>query len=234
MGGVLCTKELRCVAKDNTVRYHGHTLQLYPGMERVSYAGARVEVQQRLDGRLLVCYKGTLLTPKEAPPLAAELRASVDAYHANGGWAKLAELHDPIPEKRARASQKRIGLGWDGSWYEDEDRKRTHRELVLAGMERAVLQGKRIGRPSVTEREGFSQCFEAVVERIGPGGISRRKAARELAIGYATLKRLLDARLRASHEIVEGMLALAAVATRGDPESYNCFLTTPLTKSLNT
>ena len=66
-------------------------------------------------------------------------------------------------------------------------------ELVRAGMEWARLRGKRIGRPKVTEREGFLQRFEAVVERVGPGGLSRRQAARELAIGYATLKRLLDA-----------------------------------------
>jgi hypothetical protein len=32
-----------------------------------------------------------------------------------------------------------------------------------------------------------------VVSRIGEDGISRRRAARELNIGYATLKRLLDA-----------------------------------------
>jgi DNA invertase Pin-like site-specific DNA recombinase len=59
-------------------------------------------------------------------------------------------------------------------------------------MERAREQGKRIGRPPVTERDGFSQRFMAVVERLEHGGISRRQAARELAIGYATLKRLLD------------------------------------------
>jgi len=193
--GVLCIKEKRRVARDNTVRYHGRTLQLFPKTDRTSYAGTRVEVQERLDGRLLVSCRGKILTPEEAPPLAAELRASVDAYHANGGWAKLAEeeLHDPILEKRAQASRKRIGLGWDGSWYEDEDRKRTHRDLVLAGMERARLQGKRIGRPKVTEQEGFLQRFQEVVNRIGEDGISRRQAARELNIGYATLKRLLDA-----------------------------------------
>ena len=147
-----------------------------------------------MDGRLLVSYRGKILTPGEAPPLDAELRSSVDAYHANGGWAMLAyeALQDPIPEKRAQASKKRIGLGWDGSWYEDEDKKRTHRDLVLAGMEQARLQGKRIGRPKVIEQEGFLQRFQVVVSRIGEGGISRRQAARELNIGYATLKRLLD------------------------------------------
>ena len=193
--GVLCIKEKRRVARDNTVQYHGRTLQLFPGTERTSYAGTRVEVQERLDGRLLVSCQGNILAPEEAPPLAAELRASVDAYNAHGGWAKLAEeeLYDPIAEKRAQTRQKRVGLGWEGSWYEDEGRKHAHRDLVLAGMERARLEGKRIGRPKVIEREGFWQLFQEVVSRIGEGGISRRQAARELNIGYATLKRLLDA-----------------------------------------
>jgi hypothetical protein len=202
INAVLCIKERRRVARDNTVQYHGRTLQLFPGTDRPSYAGTRVEVQKRLDSRLLVSCRGKILTPEEAPPLAAELRASVDAYHANGGWAKLAEegLHEPIQETRAQAGKRRIGLGWDGPWYEDEDRKHTHRDLVLAGMEQARLQGKRIGRPKVIEQEGFLQRFQMVVSRIGEEGISRRQAARELNIGYATLKRLLDANLDSPDE----------------------------------
>ena len=68
------------------------------------------------------------------------------------------------------------------------------RERVKAGMDRARRQGKRIGRPRVTERPGFSRRFGAILERLGEGELSRRQAARELGIGYATLKRLLDAR----------------------------------------
>lgn len=64
---------------------------------------------------------------------------------------------------------------------------------MLAGMERAKLQGKRIGRPRVTERPEFERRFTAVVERLRSGEVSRSQAARELRIGYATLKRLLDA-----------------------------------------
>ena len=45
----------------------------------------------------------------------------------------------------------------------------------------------------MTERPEFLQRFADVVARIGPAGLSRPQAARELAIGYATLKRLLDA-----------------------------------------
>ena len=67
------------------------------------------------------------------------------------------------------------------------------RERVKAGMERARRQGKRIGRPKVTDRRGFKNRFGAVLERLRSGELSRRKAAIELDIGYATLKRLLDA-----------------------------------------
>jgi DNA invertase Pin-like site-specific DNA recombinase len=66
------------------------------------------------------------------------------------------------------------------------------RERVKAGMDRAKKQGKRIGRPKVTDRRGFKKRFGAILERLHDGSISRRQAARELNIGYATLKRLLD------------------------------------------
>ena len=66
------------------------------------------------------------------------------------------------------------------------------RERVRAGMERARRQGKRIGRPRVTDRRGFESRYKTILERLAVGEISRRSAARELGIGYATLKRLLD------------------------------------------
>jgi putative DNA-invertase from lambdoid prophage Rac len=66
------------------------------------------------------------------------------------------------------------------------------RERVKAGMERARKQGHRIGRPRVTDRRGFNSRYGAVLERITRGQVSRRRAAVELGIGYATLKRLLD------------------------------------------
>ena len=46
----------------------------------------------------------------------------------------------------------------------------------------------------MTERPDFQQQFVAVADRLGPGLLSHQQAARELAIGYATLKRLLDAK----------------------------------------
>lgn len=66
------------------------------------------------------------------------------------------------------------------------------RERVKAGMERAKRQGKHIGRPAITKRKGFKNSFKVMLPRLSAGEISRRQAARELNIGYATLKRLLD------------------------------------------
>ncbi len=66
------------------------------------------------------------------------------------------------------------------------------RERVRAGMERARKQGHRIGRPRVTDRRGFNRRFGDILERLRQGELSRRRAASELGIGYATLKRLLD------------------------------------------
>lgn len=67
------------------------------------------------------------------------------------------------------------------------------RERVKAGMDRARRQGRRIGRPKVTERPGFNARFATASKRLDAGTLSRRQAARQLGIGYATLKRLLDA-----------------------------------------
>jgi len=68
------------------------------------------------------------------------------------------------------------------------------RERVKAGMERAARQGKKIGRPRVTDRRGFQDRYKTILERLRAGDISRRRAAKELGIGYATLKRLIDSK----------------------------------------
>ena len=180
LGGVLCIKELRRVAKDNTV---GRAL--FP-------RAPHVEVQERLDGRLLVRHREQILTPQEAPALATELRARVTA----GPVTAILPDPDPTdwrPKQRIRAPVLLGPLAGETIWYEDAARKQVHRDLVVAGMERARQQGKRIGRPSMNERPEFEQRFAAVVQRIGSGELSRNQAARELGIGYATLKRLLQA-----------------------------------------
>jgi hypothetical protein len=75
LDGVLCFKYERTVGTDNVVRLGEHRLQIMPTNGRASYARARVEVQERLDGSLAVYYQGHCLATKPAPPEAPLLRA---------------------------------------------------------------------------------------------------------------------------------------------------------------
>jgi len=194
IGGILCIKERRRVAKDNTIQYLGKTLQLYPGTERRSYARAYVEIQERLDGQTLVCCREKILTPHEAPPLATSLRTHAAVFNEHF-YPPEDNLYSELGEwdyEMETVSQRQI------MWYEDSEMKVIHRNLVKAGMGKARQQGKRIGRPRVIERPEFLQRFDSMLERLKLGEISRRRAASELGIGYATLVRLLESKLGAS------------------------------------
>ena len=74
LAGILCFKHRRKVARDNTVKYNWHTLQLLPSTERSTYVGAHVEIQERLDGQLVVRYQDRIIPTQEAPPRPGVLR----------------------------------------------------------------------------------------------------------------------------------------------------------------
>ena len=72
---VFCFKYRRTVGADNVVRFGGYRLQIMPSNRRLSYARAKVEVHERMDGSLAVCYQGHCLATKPAPLEAPVLRA---------------------------------------------------------------------------------------------------------------------------------------------------------------
>jgi transposase len=74
LGRVLAFRWRRAVGSDSTVRLEGAALQLPPGVGGRSLAGRRVEVELRLDGRLLVLADGRLLSAVPAPPEPRRLR----------------------------------------------------------------------------------------------------------------------------------------------------------------
>jgi hypothetical protein len=87
LGAILCFKHSRKIARDNTVKYRWHTLQLTPGEERKSYAGVRAEIQEGLDGKLTVSYQGRVIPTQEAPPRPGILRVTSTTW--NNELAKL-------------------------------------------------------------------------------------------------------------------------------------------------
>ena len=72
----LCFKHSRKVARDSTVEYNWRTLQLLPGEERPSYAGAKVEVLELPDGSLRLQHEGKTIPAREAPKSPGALRAT--------------------------------------------------------------------------------------------------------------------------------------------------------------
>lgn len=63
---ILACRYSRVVGRDNVVSIPGHTLQLPPGPHHRSYAHARVEVRELLDGRLLVLHRDRVLLEQPA------------------------------------------------------------------------------------------------------------------------------------------------------------------------
>ncbi len=72
---VCCFKYSAVVGNDNTATLGEHRLQIQPDRNRQSYARARVEIHERLDGSLAVYYRGRALLVTPAPPTAPVVRA---------------------------------------------------------------------------------------------------------------------------------------------------------------
>ena len=81
----LCFKYIRTVANDNTVRFNGATLQILADDLRASYARAKVEVQERLDGSTVVVHQGRTLAAEPDPRGPVILRART-GRRSNGHW----------------------------------------------------------------------------------------------------------------------------------------------------
>ncbi len=75
LDAVRCFKYLRTVANDHTVHFNGQTLQLLPDGHRAGYARTRVEVQERLDGSIVVVHQGRTVATAPAPAGPVALRA---------------------------------------------------------------------------------------------------------------------------------------------------------------
>ena len=133
---VLCFKHRRKVSREHTVKYKQHTLQLLPDETRPTYAGVHVEIQEDLDGQLLVQYQGETIPTQEAPPRPAQLRktaasplegpGSASAINGNGGqWdphlatLETGEMDRDLMPRKSKVRQRLIPTArqkalWEG------------------------------------------------------------------------------------------------------------------------
>ena len=95
LDGVCSFHYVRRVANDNTVRLEERLVQIPPGPRRRSYARCRVELQERLDGELVVLYQGAVIARLPAVPGAVLV-----ARQRRRGRELLADppIPRPVPE----------------------------------------------------------------------------------------------------------------------------------------
>ena len=173
---VLCFKHRRSVARDNTVRFQLHTLQLLPGPERPSYAGAAVEVLEGLAGRLTVRHEGRILAAHEAPPSPVFLR---------DGHGRSAPV--PVPPSGANG----LGERWTAA-LEPLDSRAEEEKDQGAITDSAATVGK--PKPASPRKPTFLQRERwKAIQKARRKGLSLRAIERELGIHRATIRNYLDA-----------------------------------------
>ena len=195
---VLCFKYRRRVARDNTVRYRWRTLQLLPGTDRPSYAGAVVDVLEGLDGSLEVEHEGRIVPsqelPNNAPPRPSVLR----------GFAGRT-VHTPA----SQLPNNGLGRRWI-------DRLETLD--ATNGAKRPPAISDRNGTESVRQAES-RRCRKPTalqttrwkaVQKAKRKGLSIRGIARELGIHRDTVRKYMNAesppmaRARANSFVFDG------------------------------
>jgi transposase len=133
LAGILCFRYERTVAADNTVKLGEHRLQLAPGPGRMSYAKTRVEIQERLDGSLVVLYQGRQLASAPAPAEAPLLRAratgqrgaTADVAAAGvGKWAAPPSPDGADPQRRPLVHAPRPDHPWKQRPYKSMSNRR--------------------------------------------------------------------------------------------------------------
>lgn len=93
---ILCVKEQRVVANDNTVSYHGVTLQIPKSNIRPSFAKTKVEVHYLINGQIHIYYKNQPIA--NFPPKMIQLNALQQTISNEDGLR-----YTPISQERIAA-----------------------------------------------------------------------------------------------------------------------------------
>ena len=171
---ILCFKHRRRVAKDNTVRFQLHTLQLLPGPERPSYAGAAVEVLEVLDRRLSVRHEGRILAAQEAPPSPVLLR------NDHGRSASV-----PVPPSSVNG----LGERWIETLEPLHSRSEDENDPSMIIDDVATA-----GKPAATAARKLTFLQKErrkAIQKARRKGMSLRSIERELRINRATVRKYL-------------------------------------------
>ena len=173
----LCFRHSRRVARDNTVKYRWRTLQLLPGTERRSYAGAVVDGAGRPGRQLAVRYRGEIIPSQEAPPRPGILRSF------NGSSS-----HGTHPRPDLNGLSRRWRRPWQHlvAQMDAGDADDTAIDNGAVRVRKAPAMQRRKPTPLQTARWN-------AVQKAKRRGLSVRGVARELGIHRDTAKKYMEA-----------------------------------------
>ena len=174
---VLCFKYRRRVARDNTVRYRWRTLQLLPGTDRPSYAGAAADVLEGLDGSLAVQHEGRDIPSQEAPPRPSVLR----------GFAGRT-THSPIIHQPTNG----LGSKWEAKLATLDANHDAEQPAATSGRNGTGRVRKAVG-PRRKKPTPLQTARWKAVQRAKRKGLSIRGIARELRIHRDTVRKYMNA-----------------------------------------
>ena len=174
---VLCFKHRRRVARDNTVKFQRHTLQLLPTQQRRSYAGAVVVALEGLDGRLSLQHEGRIIASQEAPPSPASLRS-------RNGTSPAATIPPSDPELASKPSVLALALPGARPNQEVDAHAAAIDDPDVAWLR--VIASPR--KPTFLQQERWKAVQQAKLQ-----GMSIRRMASELGIHRETVRRYIDA-----------------------------------------
>ena len=174
---ILCFKYRRRVARDNTVRYRWRTLQLLPGTDRPTYAGAAVDVLEGLDYSLAVQHEGRDIPSQEAPPRPSVLR----------GFAKRT-THSPIIHQPTNG----LGSKWEAKLATLDANHDAEQPIATSGRNGTGRVRKAVG-PRRRKPTPLQTARWKAVQKAKRKGLSMRGIARELGIHRDTVKKYMNA-----------------------------------------
>ena len=169
---ILCFKHSRKVAKDNTVKYNWRTLQLLPGEDRPSYAGAKVEVLELPDGSLRVQHQGKTIPAREAPRSPGAIRATSGALASTPDLGRI--VNRLVKHRLTQPQLQNLATLVAASADDEGDRLPDY------------VENHAIRKPEPTPRQ---LALWKAVQHAKLQGVSLRGIARELGISRNTVRR---------------------------------------------
>jgi hypothetical protein len=160
------------VARDNTVKYNWRTLQLLPGEDRPSYAGAKVEVLELPGGSLRIQHQGKIIPSREAPGSPGAIRASSGALASTPDLGRI--VNRLVKHRLTQPQLQNLATLVAASADDEGDRLPDY------------VENHAIRKPEPTPRQ---LALWKAVQHAKLQGVSLRGIARELGISRNTVRR---------------------------------------------